>query len=212
MAEKVPVNPWIGMWIKPRETIRAILSYNKSYLLTLLYWIYGFPLILQFAQNFSLGDQMSLAYILGIALVGGFVVGFIGINLGALLFYWTGRWIGGLGSFQDVRAAVAWSSVPNIVSMAIWLTQIAMFGNKVFSLMFFNTPLVGIELTVTYFCSIISIVVMIWGIVILLKAIGEAQQFSAWKALLNVFLPFIVVFIGLKLLVWLFMLMTSAVH
>ena len=87
-----------------------------------------------------------------------------------------------------------------------------MFGNKIFSLAFFNMPLVGAEMSVTVLCSIISVVVMIWGIVILLKAIGEAQQFSAWKALLNVFLPFIVIFIGLKLLVWLVMLMTSTVH
>lgn len=212
MGEKLSVNPWIGMWVRPRETIRAILSYNKSYLLMLLYWIYGLPLLLQFAQNFSLGDQYSLGMILGGSAVLAILFGFIGINLGAWLFKVTGRWIGGAGSFQDVRAAVAWSSVPNVISIAIWLTQLAMFGNKVFSIMFFSMPLIGMELTVTYICSIISVVIMIWGLVILLKAIGEAQQFSAWKALLNVFLPFIVIFIGLKLLIWLYMLMTSAVH
>ena len=96
MGEKLSVNPWTGMWIRPRETIRAILSYNKSYLLMLLYWIYGFPLILQFAQNFSLGNQFSLWAIVGSAVVGAIILGFIGINLGALLFYWTGRWIGGV--------------------------------------------------------------------------------------------------------------------
>jgi hypothetical protein len=212
MGEKLIVNPWIGMWVRPRETIRAILSYNKSYLLMLLYWIYGFPLLLQFAQNFSLGDQYSLGAIVGAAVVGAIIIGFIGINLGAWLFHWTGRWIGGAGSFQDIRAAVAWSAVPNVVGIAIWLIQLAMFGNKVFSLMYFNMPLVGMQLSVTYICSVVSVVIMIWGLVILLKAVGEAQRFSAWKALLNVFLPFIVIFIGLKLLIWLFMLMATAVH
>ncbi len=212
MGEKLSVNPWIGMWIRPRETIRAILSYNKSYLLFLLYWIYGFPLLLQFAQNSSLGDRFSLGVIIASAAVGGIIIGFIGINLGSLLFYWTGRWIGGSGSFQDVRAAVAWASVPNVVGIAIWLTQMAMFGGRIFSLMFFSMPLTGIQLAVTYVCSILSIVTMIWGVVILLKALGEAQRFSAWKALLNVFLPFIVIFIGLKLVIWLYMLMSSAVH
>jgi hypothetical protein len=51
--------------------------------------------------------------------------------------------------------------------------------------MFYSMPLVGVELIVTYICSIVSVVIMIWGLVILLKAIGEAQQFSAWKALLK---------------------------
>ncbi len=212
MGEKLSVNPWIGMWVRPRETIRAILSYNKSYLIVILYWLYGFPLILQFAQNMSLGDRLSVGAILGIAALGAIVLGFIGMNVGAALFTWTGRWIGGVGSFQDVRTAVAWSSVTNVVAIAIWLVQLAMFGNKIFSLSFFSIPLVGMELTVTYLCSIISIVMMVWGIVILLKAVGEAHQFSAWKALLNVFLPFILIFIGLKVLVWLFMLIGSAGH
>ena len=212
MGDKLTVNPWIGMWVRPRETIRAILSYNKSYLLILLYWLYGFPLILQFAQNISLGDKLSAGAILGIAAVGAIALGFIGMNLGAALFTWTGRWIGGSGSFQDIRAAVAWSSVPNVIAIAIWLIQLGVFGNKIFSLSFFAMPLVGMELTITYLCSIISIVIMVWGIVILLKAIAEAQQFSAWKALLNVVLPFIVIFIGLKVLVWLFMLIGSAGH
>lgn len=212
MREKLSVNPWIGMWVRPRETIRAILNYNKSYLLLLLYWIYGFPLLLQLAQNLSLGDQYSAVSILAVAAIGGMLVGFIGINLGSLLFYWTGRWIGGAGSFQDVRAAVAWSSIPNAVAGLIWIIQIAMFGSKIFSLSFFSMPMIGMQVSVTYICSVVSIVVMVWGIVILLKAIGEAQRFSAWKALLNVFLPFIVIFIGLKILMWLLMLIGGAVH
>jgi hypothetical protein len=212
MSEKLSVNPWIGMWVRPRETIRAILSYNKSYLLQVLYWIYGFPFLLQMAQNTSLGDQYSAGAILAVAAIGAIVVGFIGINLGSLLFYWTGRWIGGTGSFQDIRAAVAWSTIPNAISGIIWLIEIAMFGKTIFSLSFFGMPMFGMQLTVTYICSVVAIVVMVWGIIILLKAIGEAQRFSAWKALLNVFLPIIVVFIGLKLLMWLFMLIGGAVH
>lgn len=212
MGEKLSVNPWIGMWVRPRETIRAILSFNKSYLLVVLYWIYGFPILLQFAQNSSLGDRLSTLAIVGISAVAAFIVGYIGINLGSLLFYWTGRWIGGAGSFRDVRAAVAWSSVPNIVGIALWIVQMVTFGRKIFSLMFFSMSLDGLQLMVSYTCSVISVVVMIWGIVILLKALGEAQQFSAWKALLNVFLPFVVIFIGLKLLIWLFMLLSGGVH
>jgi hypothetical protein len=107
---------------------------------------------------------------------------------------------------------VAWSSVPNVVGIVIWLVQMALFGTKLFSITFLEMPLVGMQLSVTYFCSVLAVAIMIWGVVILLKAVGEAQQFSAWKALLNVFLPFIIIFIGLRLLVWLFMLLSGAVH
>ncbi len=209
MEEKLSINPWLGMWVRPRETIRAILSYNKSYLLALLYWIYGFPLLLQSAQNFYIGDRYSLPIIGMGAAIGAAIVGFIGINVSSALFYWAGRWMGGTGAFQDIRAAVAWAGVPNIASIVIWLIQVGMFGNKVFSIIFFGMPLGNMQLKVTYICSIVSIVIMIWGFVILLKSLGEAQRFSAWKALLNVFLPFIVIFIGLKVLTWLFMLVSS---
>jgi hypothetical protein len=212
MKTELPINPWVGMWVRPRETIQAILATNKNYLLKLLYWIYGFPLLLQFAQNFSFGDSYSATPIVIGALLLAFPVGYIGINIGAYLFYWTGRWIGGQGSFQDLRAAVAWSSVPNIVGIVIWALQLAMFDGKIFSLMFFSMPLVGAQLTVTYICSAVSVIVMVWGLIILLKSVGAAQQFSAWKALLNVFLPFIVIFIGLRLLIWLFMVLSGAVH
>jgi hypothetical protein len=212
MGNKLSVNPWLGMWVRPHETIRAIIQYNTSYLLPLLYWIYGFPIALQLAQNMSMGDQASLLTILLSAVVGAIIIGALGINLGACLFYWTGRWIGGAGTFKEVRAAVAWSSVPSLVNLLIWCTQLAVFGKRIFTLMFLETSFVGAQLGLVFLISVIQIVATVWGVVMLLKALGEAQQFSAWKALLNVFLPLVVIFIGFKLLVWLFFLLTSGVH
>lgn len=212
MGEKLSVNPWTGIWVRPRETIRAILSYNKKYMLVLLYWLYGFPTTLQAVQNQSLGDQFSLLAILVVSALIAFLTGFLGVNISAWLFYKTGRWIGGVGSFHDLRAAVAWSSVPNVVAIAIWAVQIAMFGRQVFLSMFYTMPIVGPQLAVIYICSIVAIAVMIWGFIILLKSVGEAQQISAWKALLNVLLPIVIIVIALKLLTWLLMLFSAAAH
>ena len=212
MGEKLSVNPWTGIWVRPRETIRAILSYNKKYMLVLLYWLYGFPITLQAVQNNSLGTEYSEPAILVMSALVAFLTGFLGINITSWLFYKTGRWIGGVGSFHDLRAAVGWSSVPNIVAIALWAVQIAMFGRTVFLSMFYTMPLEGTQLTVIYLCSIVAIATMIWGFIILLKAVGEAQQFSAWKALLNVLLPIIVIVIALKLLTWLLMLFSATAH
>ena len=212
MGEKLSVNPWTGMWVRPRETIRAILSYNKKYMLVLLYWLYGFPVTLQAVQNHSMGSQYSLPVIIVASALVAFLTGFLGVNISAWLFYKTGRWIGGVGSFHDLRAAVAWSSVPNIVAIAIWAVQLVMFGRKVFLSMFYTMPLIGTELAVIYICSVVAIAVMIWGFIILLKSVGEAQQFSAWKALLNVLLPIVIIVIALKLLVWIFMLFSTVAH
>lgn len=212
MAGKLALNPWLSIWVRPRETIRAILQYNSGYLLPLLYWIYGFPLLLQCAQNLALGDKYSWTSIVGVAAVAAILVGLIGINISSALFYWTGRWIGGAGSFKEVRAAVAWSAVPSVVNIFIWAIQLTIFGGRLFTRLFAETPFVGVELAAVFLISVTQIVIAIWGFVILLKALAEAQQFSAWKALLNVFMPFIVIFIGVTLLSWIFSLLMSGVH
>ncbi len=212
MAEKLSVNPWIGMWLHPRETIRAILEFNTSYLLPLLYWIYGFPILLQAAQNRALGDVYSFGYILGGTAVGAIITGFVGVNVGAALFYWTGRWLGGLGTFKQVRAAVAWSSVPTLVNIAVWATEIMVFRGYLFTRAYLELPFAGGQLAFIFFMTLIQVVVAVWGLVILLKALGEAQQFSAWKALLNIFMPFIVIFMGVQLIAWLLALLMGRIH
>jgi hypothetical protein len=207
MGNKLSVNPWTGMWVRPRETIRAIIQFNPNYLFPLLCLIYGFPLLLQMAQNFSLGDRFPMAGIVVGALLGAMLVGVIGINVAAGLFYWTGKWIGGIGSFRNIRAAVAWANVPNLVNILIWAVNMTAFGNRLFTRGFVETPFVGSELALIFFTSLIQVGIAIWALVMVLKALGEAQGFSAWKALLNILIPFFIVVIGLAILGWLMSMM-----
>jgi hypothetical protein len=209
MGDKLSVNPWLGMWVRPRETIRAIVQFKPGYLFPLLCLIYGFPLLLQMAQNFSLGDRFPMGGIVIGALVGAVFIGMIGINLVAALFYWTGKWIGGTGTFQTIRAAVAWSNVPNLVNSLIWVVNMASFGNRLFTHGFVETPFVGNELALIFFTSLVQVVIAVWGFVIVLKALGEVQGFSAWKALLNVLIPFFIVLVGLSILAWLLSMMAG---
>ena len=212
MENELNVNPWLKIWTSPRETIRAIIQYNPSYRLILLYWVYGFPLLLQMAQNFSLGERASLMGIFGGALVLAMLVGAVGINLGSALFYWTGKWIGGVGSYREVRAAVAWSSVPSIVNSGLWLILLGVFKGYLFTHQFLAAQFVGVQMAVIFVATVMQLALAIWGFVILLQTIGEAQRFSAWKALLNVLLPIIVVFIGFRFITWLFLLFTGTMH
>jgi hypothetical protein len=147
MGDKLSINPWTGMWVRPRETIRAIIQTNPGYMYPLLCFIYGFPMALQMAQNFSLGDRFHVAGIVIVALILAIVLGAVMINIAAALFSWTGKWIGGIGTFQQIRAAVAWSNVPSVVNIAIWMANIAVFGTRIFRNDFVETPFVGNELS-----------------------------------------------------------------
>ncbi len=197
------MNPWLTIWTRPRETIRAIVRMNPSYRFHLLSGIYGFPLMLQIAQNLSLGDRLPFMAIFLGALILSVFIGMLGIMVMSGLLYWTGQWIGGKANFKGVRAAVTWSNVPNLVNSVVWLLMMATFGGQLFVRGFAERPFVGTELTVVFFGFLIQVVVAVWGFIIALKALGEVQGFSAWKALLNVLIPFFMVVIGIWIVMWL---------
>jgi hypothetical protein len=212
MGNKLSINPWTGMWVRPRETIRAIIQTNPSYMYPLLCFIYGFPLTLQLAQNFSMGDTYSTTAIVITCAILAIIIGGVMINIAAALFTWTGKWIGGSGTYQQVRAAVAWSNMPNVVNVGLWMINIATFGVRLFSSNFVETQFVGNELTIIFMTIFVQLVIAIWSIIIALKALGEVQGFSAWKALLNIVIPVGIIFVGLVILGSLLKLMTGAPH
>jgi hypothetical protein len=179
----------------------------------LLCFIYGFPMALQLAQNFSLGTRFHVAAIVIGALIVAIIVGAVMINIATALFTWTGKWIGGVGTYQQIRAAVAWSNMPSVVNIGIWMINLAVFGVRIFRSDFIETQFVGSELSIIFFTAVTQLVIAVWAFIITLKALGEVQGFSAWKALLNILIPIFVIFIGVSILAWLFTLMTgTSIH
>jgi hypothetical protein len=212
MGKNLSINPWTGIWVRPRETIRAIIETNPGYRIPLLCFIYGFPMALQLAQNFAMGNTHSIAAIIIASLLLAILLGAIMINLAAALFSWTGKWIGGVGTFQQVRAAVAWSTVPSIVSSVLWMIGIAGFGVREFRSDFAQTQFTSNELTIIFMAAVVQIVIAVWGIIISLQTLGEVQGFSAWKALLNILIPIGIIFVGVFILAMLVGFMTGGAH
>ena len=109
-------------------------------------------------------------------------------NLGGLyiiggLLKWTGTWIGGQASAEDLRAASAWSQVPVIASQILSISILALLGGEFFGR---ETPTIGANpLLVDGFAGIV-LGLKLWAFVIWLKCVGEAQNFSAWKSLANI--------------------------
>lgn len=193
MAKDLRMNPWLSIWVQPRETMREILDTNPKYGFLILCAFYGFPMAMSFAQSFSLSSVVPTWSIVIAALVLCTFLGFVGIYISTWLLYVTGKWIKGTGSFQDIRSAVAWSNVPNVVTSITWLILLGFFGGQVFSKGFSETTFVGYQAGVVFLVFLVQSIVSIWGFIILLKTLGEAQGFSAWRALLNIAIPFVIV-------------------
>ncbi len=192
MAGKLTCNPWKAIWNKPRQTIREIVRTNPSLHLFPLSMIYGFPVLVHLAQFFSLGAMWSTWAVVLVALILSPIVGYIGISFWSILVKWTGNWIGGKGSYREVRASVAWANVPNLVNVISWIVLAALLGAGLF------TPgISGGEVTIGMARALtiifgVQLVVSIWAFVILIIGLSEVQKFSVLRAICNILIPCVI--------------------
>lgn len=199
------LNPWFSMWIKPRATIQQIVDTNPEYLVLLLAMLGGVSQGLDRATGQSLGDQMPLMAVLGVAIVGGAVGGIIQLYIGGALLRWTGGWIGGQATSQYLRTAVAWSNVPLVWGLIIWVLAIAVFRQELFSDAMPRTEADPRLLYVLLAFGVINITLGIWSVVLLVKGVAQVQGFSAWKGLGNVVLASLVIIIPIAFIVGMLM-------
>jgi len=189
-------NPWFSIWTQPRATIREILDTDPRRHVLWLAMLGGFLSALGQASIKNWGDRLPLATILLLCAVGGGIIGGpLGLYLGGFLSRWTGRWIGGQATSEQLRAAIAWSYVPVIWVGILWIPELALFGQEMFTSV---TPRMEANPSLAFVMigfGVLEIVVGIWTVMVALKCLGEAQRFSAWKALGNVLLALTVIVI-----------------
>jgi hypothetical protein len=192
-----PLNPWVSMWTRPRATIRQIVMSDSQRHVHLLAMISGVGQSLSNAEERNLGRQMGVPAVLVFCLIVGAIGGLIGLYLGGALLRWTGSWLGGQATSAQVRAAYAWSSVPAIWLLPIWLPKILILGRRVFMDVGFASETQRLAFLLF---ALIELVVGIWGVVVFLKSLGEVHGFSAWKALGAAILASLVVVVPVVLL------------
>jgi len=197
-------NPWLSIWTSPRGTIRRIVDSDPKHHVIILAMLAGFAIFLGYESG---GPNDSLQAILIKCAILGPISGIFNLYIWSALVRWTGSWFGGQASSIEVRAALAWSLVPKICALVLWVPKLALFGKTLLTgalhTSIFN--LSGAYPALSGF-TIVETVIGIWVFVIYLKCLGEVHRFSAWKALgasilgwLIIFLPFIALFVALFL-------------
>ncbi|MEM7117173.1 MAG: Yip1 family protein [Chloroflexota bacterium] len=194
-------NPFISIWIRPRDTIRQIVDADPEKHIYFLAAISGIYRVLESATDRSFGDTMPLSVILLLSLVLGAFGGVLGLNIGAVLFRWSGKLFGGTADFKDVRAALAWSSVPDIILLAVYIPMIAIFGHDLFTS---STDWIDASaLIIIGILAIVGFILIVWRAVMFIKCLAEVHRFSAWKSLaatiigfLVIVLPFFIIIFG----------------
>ena len=180
---KLKINPWKEVWLHPRNTIKAILKYDPKYMVLPIAALTG---IANNALDFEAADMIvGGSSFIGSAFVAA-LLGIVSLYISAFLLSVTGKWIKGKANTLKLRAAIAWSSVPVVASLILFIPLFFGLNNSV-------PGIVGLS-TVT------MIVLVVWSLVLYFSMLSEVQKFSVWKAILNQILVAIIVLIPLLIL------------
>jgi hypothetical protein len=163
--------PLCSVWVRPRATIRAVVDRGASGT-TVLAGIFGLVVALSIvAQNQNVARSLRFDLI---PLPVGFVCGIAFLYVMGALLRWTGNRLGGSGEGTAVRAAIAYSLVPLILSEAL-LALYYIMGERPG-----QTP------PSPEFASALELVgatLVIWSLPIFFACLAEVHKFSIWKAL-----------------------------
>jgi hypothetical protein len=194
-------NPFLTTWTRPRATIRGIVHTDPTLWVTPLALASGIVQTLNNATQRNAGDTLPLGAILGLALVLGPIGGLLSLYIGAFFVGLSCRWLGGRANSTEVRAALAWCSVPTLATIPIWLLQLGIFGREMFTTEMPSVAANPLLSILVLAIGIIEVVLGIWSFVILLKMLGEVEGFSAWKALGALLLLMLAIIVPIVILV-----------
>lgn len=203
-----PENPWLSIWLRPRETIRTIVDYDPGYNVLTIVSLVGILDFLNRASNKALGDHVSLVSIGFMAIIFGPLGALIRISIMSGLVAWTGSKIGGQATSREVKTALAWSEVPYLTGYLLWGLYLGFLGEQMFKdHMQFATDQDATVAQIILFGGLgIGVLLGIWSFVIKVVALSEVQGFSPGRAFGNLFLAGLVIVIPVTLFILLFIL------
>jgi hypothetical protein len=195
-------SPYLGICIRPRATMRAIVDREPSDRVVAL--VLTAPVICVLANGFndwhSIASTTANKAVSSMALHESLTVSLAALIVWVLLavpllylsgaiFRWIGALLGGLATAIEVRAAFAWSEVPIIVLSLICfpISFWAPFpppqkSNWVHIMLLYREPPIRLFGTIPFF-GIICGALTLWSLFVFVKCLAEVHRFSAWRAL-----------------------------
>ncbi len=178
-------NPFLTIWTRPRATMRAIVNHDPNYAVMPITVVSGIVMALGIAAaTGQAGRMFPLWAILGMAAVLGPIAGVVFLYLGAWLVGVSCRVLGLAANLKHIRSAIAWSMVPIVATIPLWLARLVVFGNKTFiaELPSFDANFWQ-QMILLLGIGIAELVLQIWSVAILLAALNELLGLSVWKSI-----------------------------
>ena len=197
------ITPFFTIWTEPRATIRRIVDTEPTLFVIALAAIgpaIG-ALAGQWSRALTNNANLSVLWPLWVAVSVAIqaALGVVVLFIFGAVFKWSGALLGGVANRVEVRAALAWSQVPGIAGEIILLIA-------VLSGVPMPQPTPGAFPHVDpafYKVMLVEVVFVIWGFIVSLKCMGEVHRFSAWRALVAILIPPLIVLVVIGFVIFL---------
>jgi len=192
MAGKIDFNPWLTMWASPKSTIRSIVDYNPNFRLFILSTIYGFVSLISSSQSFAIGETINFYLVLLLCLILAPIWGYIIFSISSFFVYFTGKWIKGQAKYKEVRAAIAWSNIPMIGNIVLWVVLFIIFKQDILKNFPGSFAITNSQRGILFAILLSQLILSIWFLVLYVNSLAEVQRFSVGKAILNIIIALII--------------------
>ncbi|MGE4595128.1 MAG: YIP1 family protein [Gammaproteobacteria bacterium] len=204
--QQTSFNPYKSIWLQPRSTIQYIVDTNPTYLVLALLALTGVAYGISAASAEGWGYDMSLLWVFLIIAAIFPLITILLLYIVSGLTCWTGKWLGGKATQEQIRAAYAWSYIPIIATIALYVPLFMFYGFDLFNYQHITfsdpLPMVPAQSGVAFvIVAIAEVVLNVWSFVIALHCLGQVQGFSAWRALGNQALTALVLFVPIVVII-----------
>ena len=183
------LNPWLSIWVRPKVTARYAIEKMPMGYIVLLVLIASVFEVLDKAVTKELGDKIPTPFIFLIAFVVGPIFGYIGWWIGSGIAYLVGKWLGGQGTYRDLRIVFGIVNIFYIIGAVLWIPDLLIVGSSIFTSYIEG----GIGTTIWLLISgLLTIIISIWAFIGMLFSVAEAHRFPVWKALITILIPSVI--------------------
>ncbi|MFT9816203.1 YIP1 family protein [Lysinibacillus sp. NPDC056185] len=197
--ERLKVNPFLSIWLHPKQTTRYMIE-EKSIGFALLLLSIGYigVTLSDLIDKISVID-FSPWLILLFCVIASPISGIIGTAFVALIAWLFGKLFKGTGTYSHLFKGLSLTAIPSIVLIPFYL--IWLFTSPE-SLM--DPNFAGPYPWVFWIAILLSIVVAIWNLIITVGIVAEAHQITNWRAFFTLYIPCIILIALIILVIVLF--------
>jgi hypothetical protein len=190
------LNPWFSMMNDPRATVRQLIDYPKrgrAFLLAALSGVFTFVAYFGLPSA-PLDEDVWLRFILlAMCAVFGAVFGVVYVFLHGLACAFVGRTMGGTGTSRECRVALAWSNVPMVWLLPLYVAASVYAGTLGFAILERLGGAGSHDARLGYVPWVktaigVAAVVSVWQLYLASQGVGEAHRFRSLRGFATVFI------------------------